>query len=386
MKIKILIVIDSLRIGGIQSSLKNLLEELNSDKIEVFLFSFSEENLENLPKHIKILKSNKLLSIINTRSNEYKTNKIINTVIRKFMALLAFIFGSRLLYTAVFKTIRIKDKFDVAISYTNNVNTRSLYFGANKFVLKRVEAIKKITFLHVDYQKMKLNNKINNHEYSSFDQIVCVSHAVRNTFLKFNPDLRKKTKVIYNIVDSDKIFILSKADDEENKIVFDSNKLNLITVARMDSNKNPLESIIIANELIKRNVNFKWYFLGDGRLKERFIFEINKHHLEKHIILLGEKLNPYTYLSQSDCYISLSKSESYGISIIEALILNKVVIAMEYPAIHEIINNNENGFIVTSTTQIIDILTNFNINTSKIKPFFIQNKMEEIDKIYELLE
>lgn len=339
---KVLVVSDSLRIGGIQKSLKLFLKELSKEKIDLTLFLFNDSGKEELSDlNINIISGTKLLKLISYTSEEAKEKGIIVYVLRKFLALLCKLFTSDLVYSFIFLFEKRLNNYDSAISYSNNVSNRSVYFGYNKFVIEKVKSKNKITYLHVDYNNI-YTKKINK-EYQSFDNIWCVSNYVKSTFLKYNKHLKNRIKVVYNFIDDNK-------DIKGNP--FGNKKHHIITVGRLDKNKSQIESIYISKKLKDKNVDFEWYLIGDGPEKNNIIQEIKSNNLENNIFLIGNKNNINDYLNYSDIFVSLSKSESYGLAIAEALKFNTITIVKDIPVIKEIIDKN--GIICKNNDIIVD--------------------------------
>ena len=54
---------------------------------------------------------------------------------------------------------------------------------------------------------------------------------------------------------------------------------------------------------------------------------INENNLQKKVLLLGFKKNVYKYLNSCECFISTSKYEDPGASIVQAIFCNKFVIS-----------------------------------------------------------
>lgn len=353
---KILFVIDALRKGGIRTSLLNLLSNIDYSRYEVSIFCFhlTEEDKKNIPKEVQIIQSNWLFNIVATTSDELREISKLAYFIRKIMAVMCSILNSNRVYNLIFKTEHRKFKFDIGISFTNNVSDHSLYFGANKFVLEHVQALKKITWLHADFEKMNLNTKINNNEYAKFDKVVTVSNSVKETFLKYNINLANKTFIIYNTLDTSKLINCTSTPIPEKQ---DDAKLNCISVIRFDDNKDPLYMIEIAKELKEHKIPFCWRIIGDGELFEKVKNEITKNNLAEYIKLYGFLKNPYPYMNISDVYISTSDSEGYSLSLIEAMYFNLLIVSGYYKGIYEIINDLNGIVIKKEVSNYVDILS-----------------------------
>ena len=111
----------------------------------------------------------------------------------------------------------------------------------------------------------------------------------------------------------------------------------------MDENKSQIEAIEICKRLQNDNLDFDWYLLGDGPDKSKLQRLILENNLSDVLYLYGNVNNVNEYLYYSNLFVSFSKSESYGLAIVESLILNCVTISRNIPVISEIIENGKNG-------------------------------------------
>lgn len=369
---KILIVTNSLSIGGITTSLKNTIKLMNSMgyKIDVFVFDDSIElNINN----VKQIKSNILLKIVSLSGKQAREKGIITYIIRSAFAVLCKIFGANIVYSIIFKFSNSLDNYDIAISFSNNLGDKTLYFGANKFVLEKVNAQKKITWLHIDYDKINIDSKVTRSEYNKFDAIIGVSEATKESFLKYNPNLKDKCKVIYNCLDSSKIKKMSLESCE--RLVDNA----IICVGRLDKNKSQITLVDLANDLKNKHLDFKIYLLGDGPERVNIQNKINELNLSEYIEILGWVSNPYPYIKQAKLTVSTSLTESYGLSIAESLLLNIPVVVLKYPAIIEIIENKVNGIIINNYSELLSEVSNLLLNEeyyNKLK----QNTVLNIDE------
>lgn len=386
--LRVLFVIDSLRKGGIKTSLINLLNcyDFKNDTVELLSFHDVTESLPELPNHVKIIRTTKLLNLVSSTSDELRYHKF-QFIIRKFLALLCKLFGSNIVYKCIFLTVKSVKGYDVAISFTNNVGNRSLYYGSNKFVIEKVVSKKKIAWIHADFEKMGLTTKKDCAEYYYFDKVVAVSSDIKKKFLKYNPEMKSKVSVIYNYINEKKLDNLSNAIIDEK---FNIDILNFITVTRLDENKDPLKIIEISKALKKQKHIFIWRIIGDGPLYNKLCELIKESKLDDVIKLYGYKLNPYPFIKQSDLYISTSKSEGYSLSVVESLYLKVPVLCGYYDSVYEVLDENNGWIIENKLEKYIDILDCFlqnkNIVREKSKKISMLHENKDISyKFYEVL-
>jgi len=91
--------------------------------------------------------------------------------------------------------------------------------------------------------------------------------------------------------------------------------------------------------------------IGDGKYKKYIDKYAKKTKKGKDIIFTGNMNNPFIALTISDIYCHISLNESFGVAILEAMSINKPVIASDDGGIPEIIKNNINGILVKSTKE-----------------------------------
>lgn len=354
-KKKLLFVIDSLRIGGIQTALINLLQVLDYSTYDVTLqlFHYSSEYHDIVPKTVNIRKMPLVMDAMNTSLEDARRKGVWYYLIKIVGSLSCRLLGSNIVYRFLFTLIKQdRTQYDIAISYTNNGGLKGTYYGANLYVLNRISSSRKIAWLHVDYGAMNMSNRINDAEYRRFDRIVHVSKACRESFLKFLPDLRENSIVAYNITD---FFRLRKKSGLFN-ISFDKSVFNIVTVARLDANKNISACLRISERLLNRGLRFMWYIVGDGQDREFIKKYVLSHHLESCIQLIGYQPNPYPYIQNCDIVVSTSLSESFGMVVLESIMLGTPVVAYKYPALEEIIDDGINGIICQDEDAIYDAL------------------------------
>lgn len=92
-----------------------------------------------------------------------------------------------------------------------------------------------------------------------------------------------------------------------------------------------------------------------GLEKNKCINLINKYNLKENIELLGFKENPYPILKKSKVLCITSNYEGYGLAAVEALILEKPIVASNVGGLKEIINNKVGKLCNTDQEYIEEI-------------------------------
>lgn len=107
--------------------------------------------------------------------------------------------------------------------------------------------------------------------------------------------------------------------------------------------------LLVAQELLKRNVNYIMSFAGDGKARDRVQAYINEFSLADNVQLLGT-LDRYSELPKfwrtQDICISMSDYEGRCLSIVEAMGNGAVPVVTDVSGVQDDIVNGINGYIV----------------------------------------
>ena len=232
---------------------------------------------------------------------------------------------------------------------------------------------KKLLWVHSDYNYFSISEsekpllpKI----YSSFNKVVCVSEAVKQSVIKKIGDT-KNLIVKYNPINVNKILNLSC---QETEITKPKNKILFVSVGRLCSEKNYSELIKAVSKIENKN-SFELWIIGDGPEKdsvEQIINETNCFNVR----LLGNQENPFKYLKMADCFISSSLTESYGLAIKEALILGIPVITTNIPAVLEYFSENYGLIVEPNETDFKNAIEYIINNPEKLIEY--KNNLENV--------
>jgi len=191
-------------------------------------------------------------------------------------------------------------------------------------------------------QQYNLNfifTKITKLAYTKAQMILCVSEHIKDNLLEKNISFKNKTYVIYNPID----FSLIKKLSSES-IGYVTDKIKLISVGRLQKEKNIKMLISVINEL--KGYNIELWIIGDGDEKEKLTEYVNILNLNNIIKFMGFQNNPYKYINAADILISSSDYEGFGLVIFEALALKKRVITTRSISDFDTIITEELGRVV----------------------------------------
>jgi glycosyltransferase involved in cell wall biosynthesis len=315
--------------GGAQVQIHNLANKLVEQGHEVDCYIFRETNLKN--NKYNIIKINYLLTSISFFIYYYlgiQTNFFLNLFIKK----------------------KIKLKYD--FWYFSFLNFKSLLIINT---LKNYKQKIAVCFHGIDLQIDKkinygyrLNEKYNNLLIETLNKI--------NVFFSISKNMYDD--LINLNINKDKIFFVPNSIEiTKFKLIkeYKSKTLNLITVARFAEKKKGFDLVKnISLKLIDKKIKFKWMIVGKNvnlLSKDRF-FDENKVYFNfiENIQNIDEDYFPNSKLiklyKSSDLYLNLSRIESFGVTIIEALASEIPVITFNTKGGNELIINNFNGIVV----------------------------------------
>ncbi len=349
----ILLAAKNLKIGGIEKSLINLINNLEENGYNVTLVL--EERKGRLIKKIK-----KEAEIIVFRPSEVRfvfLRKIIN------------------IFKQMNFILKYKNKFDVSISYAT-------YSKPDSFVA-RVSSKNSILWCHADYLALNRGDIQKTREffediyYDEFSKIVFVSKAAKESFNEIFPE-QKNIYYCNNFINSTKIFELAK---EKIYIRYNQEMTTFLNVSRHDESQKKLSRIIKAASLLRReNYRFRIIFVGSGKDTENYKYLAEKYNVTQNIIFEGSQYNPYPYFKISDCTILSSDYEGYPVVFLESFLFNKPIITTDVSDYKDI--QAGRGIVTTKTTKgLYKAMKEFIVNGYKIeKKFNVRKHNLEVEK------
>lgn len=396
MKKNLLFVMPSLSAGGGERSLVNLLSQMNYEEYNVDLFLLSHEGIfmDLLPEEVKVL------PISDTYSRF--TQPLLSSV-RQFIssgsAALAY---SRMMFSLTNHTPKevglkeqgswkylssslnkLNKKYDAAIGFLEKT---SIYFCVEK-----VDAVKKIGWVHNDYDKLGLNPEFDIDYFEKLDHIVTVSDECANILKKRFPKQNHKVNVIHNIVSPK---VIKHLANKEKTDVYNrkQGEIVILSIGRLHAQKGFELAIKTGRKLIDNGWSFQWNIIGEGDEREKLTELIAANGLKNHFKLLGLKPNPYPYIKQADIYAQTSKFEGKAIAIDEAKILNKPILVTNFSTAKDQIKDGIEGIIVDMNTEAVAAGIGRLMHEQGIRSRLSEHLSrlqlgteEEIEKLYKLL-
>lgn len=337
---KILFICSNMNIGGFQKSLINLLNSFDYKKYKVELLLIEQKGIfiNEIPDEVKLVDLDKLrpeffnssgksiISLIKKRSFVLALIRIIITGI----VLIDKGYGAILMSKFIPK---IDEEYDCCIDYNGQY--------LNYYMIDRVNAKRKITYFHSDYEKWDYYKNADKKYYKKADAIVTISETCVESLKKYFPEVSNKIYCIENIITNKTVSLNSKVNFKKDK-----EKLCIMTVGRVCIDKGLEYATDAAVLLNKANIKFKWYWVGPGNdITEHKRMIIDKK-IEDVFEFLGPTNNPYDYIRAADICVYPSKFEGKSVVIEETKIINKPIVVTNFSTVSNQIENMKSGIIV----------------------------------------
>ncbi|MGG1149386.1 glycosyltransferase [Bacillus wiedmannii] len=394
MKKKILFMVINMNIGGTEKALLNMVAEIPKDKYEVTILMLEKKGdfLNFIPKEVRIeyVKDYEEMQYILNRPSRLviadliKQRKITKALQLAVLYVISKIMKERsvILKYCLQNYEDVYRNYDIAIAYAGPMDFIS-YFVANK-----IEARRKVQWVHFDIEKIYFNKYFVNKVYKKFQHVFVVSDLGKMKLTQTVPELINKTETFFNIISPE---MICKMANEGIGFVDDFEGVRILTVGRLSIEKGQDLTISVLARLKEAGYNVKWYCIGDG--KERGMYEklVKNYDVQGDYIFLGAVSNPYPFMKQCDIYVQPSRHEGYCITLAEARCFNNPIISTNFTGASEQIIDNHNGLIVQFDEQqmydsIVQILSDKSLEGRLRKNIEkeVVDTREELKKLYKI--
>ncbi len=327
---KILHIITSLKIGGAESALFNLLErfiENNNDQHYVAYF-YDGPNVEKIKNlGIPVFKITGLIHKYDAFAY-FKLKKLVKKINPDVIH--SALWSANIIARIIAQKLNIPIVCDL---HSNISHDGTFRIWLEKFFLNKAD------------KYIAVSNTAKDGFYNSV--------ILKNKDINKRETYKNKMKLILNGVDSEKIY--QKAFDSKLKktdIGLNEHDFVIGTVGRLE----PIKSynlliksfkIFLNQDLLNQNKTYaKLCIIGDGSQKEILQKLARDLKIDKNVIFLGQKNDAYRYYPIFDCFILSSASEGLSIALLEALSIGLPIITTHNKKEHDVIKNKQNGLLV----------------------------------------
>ena len=391
---RILFVIPSMRIGGAEKSLANLLNliDLNEYDIDLLMFKPEGDLLQQIPSGIHILETDpSLFYAYKCDKNVFSCKAGIRSEILRIFStgVCKILYGNcarQKRWTKFYKGLlpKLDSEYDVAIGYLEG--------DASYYVIDKVNAKRKILWVHSNFDNIKKNEDASVYKeyFREADKVVSISDKCVQVLQDNYPDMRNKFVFLPNLTSSVVLKNTAKAAIDEK---FLKDIFNIVSVGRLTEAKGFDMAIDALKILKERKVPVHWWIVGDGELRECLEKQVRNNGVEQYLTFLGSKSNPYPYMNNADLIVQTSRWEGKSVVLDEAKILGKPILATAYATVKDQVINGKEGVIVEMNAEAIALeiehLIKDKSTLNSIQQYLMNHdygNQNEIIKYYELFE
>ena len=425
MKKRIFIAMHYLEIGGAETALIGLLQTIDYSRydVDLFLYAHRGEMMQFIPKEVNLLPEIPIYAQIERSMKSVLMDGYIKMVVARLKGKIRTWSYMRhhkgkesaagLQYTAdavasILPDINPSIEYDLAISFLQPHN----------IVRDKVQAKKKICWIHTDYSVVDVNVEKELPVWDSFEHVISISDDVTKTFLQTFPSLKSKIVLMENILSPEFVRRRASGLEVSEEMSQSPQTINLLTIGRYCYQKN-LENV---PDICKRincqlsaqpkdarkartvrsaegrsqgensQLRVRWYIMGYGGDEQLIRDRISEAGMEDLVILLGKKSNPYPYIKACDIYVQPSRYEGKSVTVREAQMLCKPVVVTNYPTASSQIKDGVDGCIVPLDNEgcakgIAEFVLNKDLQNKIVN--YLQNhdygNEGEIEKLYQII-
>jgi len=219
-----------------------------------------------------------------------------------------------------------------------------------------------ITHGHFEKLSQKIALKITKYyTEKKCDALIVPTDKIKDLFInKYH--ITKNIHVIPTGIDTKKFELTFKMEKEikqiRKKYQLKDNDFIIGSVGRIAKEKSFEELVLATKELIKIDSNIKLLIIGDGPLREELIELTKKLNIDNNVIFTGKiDYNQIpNYYNLFNCLTSFSKTETQGLTIIEALASSTPTICINDKSFIDMIENKYNGYLFNETKEFIQYI------------------------------
>ena len=348
MKKKVLFMLNDMNVGGTEKAFLNLVDTMSPEEYDVTLLLLRRWGgfLDAVPDWVKVETIEGYDLLVREMNappfvvakERIKEGKALRGLSLALLHLWYKFTGNRVPYFRfILQGTQKKRSCDIAIAFAGPQDFISTY------VQDYVDAPTKVQWIHFDVRKIFFAEKTARRLYPKFQHVFVVSEEARQALLHVLPEIEGITRTVPNVISAK----LCRQQAEQGESFTDGyTGTRIVTLGRLSAEKG--QDIIpeVAAELTARGVDFRWYLIGDGKLRSVIEEKAAALGVADRVVLLGTKTNPYPYLKDADLYVQTSHYEGRCVVIDEAKAFDLPIVTTDVAGAREQLDGLNNSCIV----------------------------------------
>ena len=283
------------------------------------------------------------------------------------------------------------------------------YSGYESKMMDMIKAMDtdRIMYIHSDmYKETKSKNNLNQKVYrdclEKYDKIVCIRETSKQEIIAYNNKIRPDHVFVAHNLNNiqtirekallplafDKDTYCNVSEERLAEILKEKNCKKYINIGRFSPEKGHGRLISAFLEYAKENPNDYLFIVGGyGKTFNETMAQVEESGTDK-IIIVRHISNPYSILNACDVFVLSSFYEGLPMTIMEALILNKVIVSTNIKGPAEFLEQGYGYLVEDSEEGILKGLQDYNNNNiTGLIPFdaegFNQKALDEFEAMLE---
>lgn len=245
----------------------------------------------------------------------------------------------------IFKLRKIIKKEQINIVHAHS-ELGGFYAYISTFGLK----VKKVLSFH-GYEPNFISYYMIKYLISKMDRNIFVSKAFLKYLIKsFKINTPKNFEVIYNGVSINRLKSKEKKQDIRKELGLSKNHILMGMVGHFEFKKDQYTICKALPNIFKKNHLARFVFIGSRSKINPEVFDKCRNYCIKNTIsdkvfFLGNRKDIHLILNSLDTFVFSSNRDTFGIALIEAMLMGVPCIASDIPALIEITNNGKSAYL-----------------------------------------
>lgn len=378
--------------NGITTSLKNLLNNINTDEKNYYILFNARaliRNLDTLREFSNITNYYSIKGMMNLNIGKKILLKMYSS---KLISTESYMKKMKSAYQYELKRIFADARIDSIIHFTGyGAKTINLYsqFNGNNAI-----------YVHANMQE-EINIRSNQrfdalkYAYNAYDRVAVVTNDMIEPTYNISQN-RDNIRVCRNIIDYQSILAKSKLDltlDDKTVVypsesqlfnILNSNNTKFLNVGRFSPEKGQMRLLKSFAKLQEKYPNTNLIIIGGESYKNYFsqIIEcVEELGLQDKVALVKSLSNPFPIVKQCDCSVLTSYAEGFGLVLAEADVLNVATFSVDIPGPKKFMEQYGGTLVENSDEGIYQGLEDF-VN-GKIHPMGVDYKEYNNEALHE---
>lgn len=334
MKKKLIFVTEALWIGGIETALCNLLNRLDYDTYDVTCLVLRDclELADRLPPQCRLLVADREHTVSFPRVYRYsRLHHLTEPTENPSRLHRAFLWAApgvkwleNRLYIRYIRDQMKREHFDTCIIYSD----RTAECAVRAILAKRF-----LMFYHHGAMRREYHDE---YGYHKSEKIVAVSPGQAEKLKAYRPQYTHKIIAIHNLTDVSGVREKSLALPA---VTFPEDTFHIVSCGRLSPAKGMDLAVEACKLLAQRGLrDIHWWIVGGGPEEAALRRQIETLGMTQQVTLLGMQENPYPYIRRADLYVQPSRFEGHCVTVLEARILAKPIVATNTAAQEQLTN------------------------------------------------